>query len=1247
MRKMSAVISLLCLVFVNLLPLSALAAASAPPPEPYERVAAKSGSWYADQLYYDGKSNLVVGYTGSYKALADETELQFTLGEKIRLTGIYIPYPGQVGSVELHLTDSRGNIYQGFTGYPTVTSGSIADEAEEGESKAEQLHTLYVFRPDQDISLPRGSYSLHLTGQTLPVDAYLVKGYNYAAWEAYREKLKKWAAAGKEEEEEEEASFGEAELRELLRRFEEGKDDPYEFSWTDTARDRFAPVFVLETDHVIDEIILNTWNGGQGAAPGAIYILDKSGRAVGAYRAQGARLGNVPNALWICYPDLLLPAGIYTIDMTDPDALAFDEQGEPVFYVSASLPVRAKTSFTGTYKVNLDVYKTSTLMGPVAGRVSSFSLKDYELTVLDKGSMIELIGQYEGMPFSQNCKVTERTEEAVTAVFSFSADLTKLPYKARIGAEATVTLVMPQRGMAIIGVEGTGTYERGASAEKGADYNTYDIVLSGQMTTRALPPFVMAALGKLGGAGNIPGPDTPAQAAAGMLFPPLVGVIVHILQERLKPKPRAAVRRDKEWYRKKYPGRTDEELAIIMMADALGSTGGDPEDRVSVGDNEIAQSPDGTAGADYDGGGYDGDEDYSFGKPDVPEDKPAAAPADRQPETGQPGQPELPAEPETMEVITSQYGATTLIMRDPTTGQWVNAETGNPFDLERHLRESPDQFKRHLKATAHNAELERTGQTAMQQALAGIKDKYRAEFEAIQKEINQRRMEQLRRDQEWAEWEQARAQQGLGHGRIIGQTAANIGGEFVEAGKTIGRGIGRLASEAAELGRDLINDPSILVNTYRGTVDDINKGLDYAGKSLIQAGKDIYRNPEIITETLKGTGKDLAAGAKNIGKAVIDTVTDPKKAWEFIKNTSGIENFENSLDPNRSLLERIGEVGKGTMKLASTLLTAGKAGSALKSGAGKLSGLADDLLGAGSKSLTGKTAVTGIKPTLPVRTGPGYVNTGRPANLSGVTRTSQKIIQNTADDFGVQIHTRRTTASADAWINSGKAVPKEMDLKAKTLDWVDELLGGPKNSEGLVGYYKPKLPPKEVMKSLSEDTQKLIVEKFKDRSREFRKLAGDMEALKDKYAVIDGRVMDLQKGGKFVTGDVDLLDITNFDGTPVSSSLKKQVIDSLMKKTGSNIMHEDVMSWSKDGKAFNLQAKIKMLNDARAPVDPTKAAGGISTYNPLATPTTSYQSGPRIDMAQVRNYLNGQPVNLPPDQMNEFMKILKSSGLEV
>ncbi|NPV91269.1 MAG: hypothetical protein HPY50_10920 [Firmicutes bacterium] len=442
----------LILLLANFLPAAALAAGSdGPPPKPYEKVAAQKGRWYADQVSYNGEVSLVTGYTGGYGGEA-EAALSFKLNEELLLTGVRVPYTGgDTSGVALTLVDSRGKVYQGFR--VESEPGAQTGPDSSGGPGAVPGQRLYSFTPNSSLVLPRETYTLQLKGGGRPEAAFLVRGYNYEAFQSYAEELKKWSEESKLEQ-----------------------------------------------------------------------------------------------------PEI---------------------------------------DFTGTYRVNLDVYKTSTLMGPVNSKTSSFSLKDFQVCILDKGGSLELIGEYEGMPFSQNCAVVEETENSVTARANFAADLSKLPYQANIAASALVTLTRTENGRTALQLKGQGTYSRAASSEKGADYNTYDVVANGGMAKKELPIFVTKALGKSNSAGSIPGPDSPAQAAAGILFPPLAGVLVNVIQGLLKPKEppvklSVGEQAMKDANRSLGKGLYSEEEAKAwsIMADALGNSDEPDADPFSIGDNE-------------------------------------------------------------------------------------------------------------------------------------------------------------------------------------------------------------------------------------------------------------------------------------------------------------------------------------------------------------------------------------------------------------------------------------------------------------------------------------------------------------------------------------------------------------------------------------------------------------------------------------------------------------------------------------
>ncbi|MDD2956250.1 MAG: hypothetical protein PHD67_08035 [Oscillospiraceae bacterium] len=1231
MKKRLARIALVCMAMLYCLPLTAMAAGrGAPPEEPYEKVAAKSGSWYSERLTFDGKSNLVIGYTGDYEALAEDSALEFSLSEKIVLTGVYVPYEGaDVGRVELTIEDSRGNVYQGFFAEQTLTGG-IGEADKSGNFKAGQRNTLYAFTPEYEIALPKGGYILYLDGDALPVDACLVKGYNHAAYERYEKELMEWAWEEDEEEPDElYIAFGNEELPELYRQFIEDAEDgsEYEPAWVGRPRELLAPVFSLAGEAVVDEMILSTWSGGRGAHPGVISILDGTGAEVVSYKAQGASQGGAPNTMWVAAPGITLPAGDYFLDMDAPEALDYDESGEPVFYVGLSAPAAPPASFTGTYKIWLDLYKTHTLMGPVNEKKSSFSLEDYELSVLDKGAVIELMGQYEGMPFSQNCEVTEREEDFVVAQFHFAADLTKLPYQANIAAVAEVTLKKEPNGRITIGMTGEGFYSRAATKERGADENTYELTLRGGRVKKDLPPFVMAALAKTYGAGNIPGPDTPVEAAVGMLFPPLVGLVVSAIQGLLRPKLERPLsvgeQAMKDANRSLGKGLyTEEEArAWATMADALGNSGGDPEDAISIGDNErpggadyVAPRESGQNGEGF-GAEYVGpEEDLSFGKPDLPDEAPPYEPHE-QPLEAQPDM-ALPAEPDSMVVRTTAGGAETLIVRDPATGEWVNAETGNPFDLESHQRNFPQQMKEYEEYAKRNAELERTGQTAMQQGLDEIDQKYRQELDAIQKEMDQRHLEQLRRDQEWLEKEMEHAQSTSGWGRIMGDWVRNMGDDVAELGKAGKDAVVWTGETLGTAAGTLVYDPERIGAGIKDAYDSAKKSLASAVDEAGRTVRDIRNDPRILIETWAHTGRDAYQMGKTAVKTAVDIATDPRKQLELAKDMFGINDFGDSLDPNLPITGRVKKVLSGTFKLGTTLGTMGVGGGAkaatsvgrVTATGAKTATTAGRVAATGSKTL----AVKGIKPSLAVKTGPNYAAVKRSADLRGVSKTAKTVVQNTADEMGLQIKAR-TIKSADAgrMIEAGQAVPKRVNMKAKTLSILDEILGGPKNSEGLVGYYKPKMPPKDVWNTLSPKTKAELADLYKTRHREFRKLADPMKELQalGEYKLEGGLVRDLKQGGKFVTSDLDIHDMVNFDGTPVSESVKKQAYNRMMNygrgpgkpPVQSTVMHEGTMSWTKASDKVGYSEKAKQsLIDGASKEGPGK---GITSFNPLAKPT--------------------------------------------
>lgn len=727
--------SLLAAVLVFLgsffLPAAALAAGESPPPPlPMEKVLGKNGNWYNEYINYDGQDNLIIGCLDKEVSLTGQTEV--SIGEAAVLTALYMPLDeGMSEKTDLTLTDGKGNVYSGFT-------VAIADR-------------LAIFEPVGHMVLPRGRYVVYLAGGQMLPGAVLLKGYSSTAFDSYEKKLLQWYGNNNPQQKELNIEMGSSGLAD-----EEGK------AGSPSEADKKPAKFELDDAYVIDEIKLNTYNKGKGAIPGYVTICDAGGAVVSSGKAYGAEFSGAQNGMWVYAPQVTLPAGMYTVKMTEPEALSYEADGTPMFYVKASVPVPVRYDFTGTYSINLDAYKVKTRQGNVDSSDSEFSLKDFQLTVLDCDGYVELIGEYQDMPFSQICEITEETQNRLTGKFDFAMDLSKLPYKARVGADAGVVLEYNGKE-ATISIKGNGFFKREAGGEYGADDNTYTIISRGVLKRKDLPPLVMTALGKPQNVGNIPGPDNASQAATGMLFPPLAGVVATVVQELLNKKPKAAVLRDKAWYKNHYPGKTDEEIAMIMLADAMGNTDNPDEgDAISRGDNE-----------DW---GTGRSQETEFAEPETEEDAWESGASEAEPEesawgsepaAGPESAPGPAAAPplETRDITDPVTGNTTTYVKDPASGEWYDPETGYAFseDAYKEARRSAGARDDYLnQARMDNAAADEHMQQAMQEIKQNEQhDRYVTELQKkygtddlaeIQRINNQQQKRDLENFKEWQEY---------------------------------------------------------------------------------------------------------------------------------------------------------------------------------------------------------------------------------------------------------------------------------------------------------------------------------------------------------------------------------------------------------------------------------------------------------------------------------------------------------------
>jgi len=97
--------------------------------------------------------------------------------------------------------------------------------------------------------------------------------------------------------------------------------------------------FSINGPHLVTEIHDYHWNNAQGATPGTIGLQDQNGTIYGPWQAVGTPgQGGVPDANWYVYPNIVIPAGTYTVIDSDPSTWAQNEGsgGKGMGYVLAT-----------------------------------------------------------------------------------------------------------------------------------------------------------------------------------------------------------------------------------------------------------------------------------------------------------------------------------------------------------------------------------------------------------------------------------------------------------------------------------------------------------------------------------------------------------------------------------------------------------------------------------------------------------------------------------------------------------------------------------------------------------------------------------------------------------------------------------------------------------------------------------------------------------------------------------------------
>ena len=217
---------------------------------------------------------------------------------------------------------------------------------------------------------------------------------------------------------------------------------------------------------------------------------------------------------------------------------------------------------------------------------------------------------------------------------------------------------------------------------------------------------------------------------------------------------------------------------------------------------------------------------------------------------------------------------------------------------------------------------------------------------------------------------------------------------------------------------------------------------------------------------------------------------------------------------------------------------------------------------------------------------------------TGMPVRNQQAIADTCKAHDVVIDVRPTNPDAPRRLAAGN-LPKPEAIKAKSINQLDTFLGFRKEDVGLVGYMEPKPPVRgEVPPELWDQVQRRYAERlaeFKDLAPEMKNLARPVGARDqfaavgfDKQVTVDANgVIRVVEGAEAkapvgFTGDHDIFQITNLDGTPVSGQKYNEVVSDLVQqKVG--VEHGAHMHWDVPAKPASAAYK-----------DPTKGFQGIA-----------------------------------------------------
>ena len=433
----------------------------------------------------------------------------------------------------------------------------------------------------------------------------------------------------------------------------------------------------------------------------------------------------------------------------------------------------------------------------------------------------------------------------------------------------------------------------------------------------------------------------------------------------------------------------------------------------------------------------------------------------------------------------------------------------------------------------------------------------------------------------------------------IEKDVTQAGKDFDQAWQTAKDVAGKAADAVVDGIKDAVldvwNNPGVYLDTLiNGTIGTI--------KDTASLTWEVLSNPQIILDTAVGSIKDLGGalwtGTKiagnviaAIGNGLYTAVTDPAKAWTFIKDMVGIDNFKNAFDPNRGLWDRAGQIILGTVKVYGTITGAQAIyQTGAKVAATGVTQTVKTLWDDAAKLLGGKGGAT-PRPGTPLFTTKGPAYTGN-LNQQQLKTFQDLVAKHGLDDATIRIGGNRSIMEQ---MTKGHVLPKGHDIMNKTVSAIDEAwLGGPTGAIGLAAHFKPTLPPAEELSKMGPKTLDKVWNRYLQRYDEYLSQKANIENLvKQGKITLDpsGLIRDKLTGKPFGS-DWDLFNLLKG-----GNQLPKAAHDAFIQdciKAGLPVRHGSLIDWA-NLSDFQKEAYGKMIRSAMKE--------GVISVGPTGSPT--------------------------------------------